>query len=503
MDEILYTAVSQLAGVACSFSDADLSQPYAWRKHGEGVRLALLGTAHELRDLAIQLSQERAQTGKPVTAVQRVLAQNHVGFRDLQAVLLGVTEEDYDREPAPGEWSLRDVLGHIVGAERWFCSLAHSGLTYKQDNETPPPLPDDAPDALLGPYALFHDLREGGSLAEMMAYYSQMHLRSWELFAAVTDEELAAPSPLWWESETYTIQYRLHRFEAHLRQHLIQAEKVVDQIGKPPTEARRLLRLVYNALAEAEGLTIGAPDVGLAGQQALAEVVQNRAAEITAVTQQARALETAVKSGDHAVVSAIVSARPPLVDAVDQNRLPLVLTATYHHQPEITRLLVAAGANLSIFSAAAVGDLERVQAHLQAWGGWLNEYHTDGFTPLQLACFFGQPEVALWLIEQGADVNAVAKNPMKITAVHATAANGSLTILRALLTKGADVNAQQQGGFTALHEAARADNAAMLQLCLEFGADSAITSDEGQTPLAQAQAAGSMAAVRCLQEILS
>jgi ankyrin repeat protein len=72
---------------------------------------------------------------------------------------------------------------------------------------------------------------------------------------------------------------------------------------------------------------------------------------------------------------------------------------------------------------------------------------------------------------------------MKITPVHAAAANNNLTVLRALLEKGADVNAQQQGGFTALHEAARANNVAMARLCLEFGADKELAAENGEKPL--------------------
>jgi hypothetical protein len=520
MNDILYKAVSQLAAATHLFTDADLGQPYAWRKHEEGVRFALLGTTQELRDLAVQLMQERAQKGLPVTAVQRVLAQNHAGFRDLQAVLFGISDENYSQEPAPGEWPLRYVLGHIVGAERRFFSLALSGLAYKRVGQTPPPLPDDAPETLVGPYAEFRELMEQGTLAGMMAHFQGMHFRSWEEFGGLSDEELAAPSPLWWEEETYSIQYRLHRFEAHLRQHLIQAEKTLDQLGKPQTEAKRLLRLVNNALAEVEALTIGAADVGISKQQALAQTIQQRADEVTAVTQQARALETAVKAGDRATVQTILQAdpkfanaldqneppptkpkhftNPKIANALDQNRLSLVLTAVYHHEPEIAQLLVEAGAELSIFSAAALGNLAKVQAFVQEWDGFVNEYNTDGFTALQLACFFGQPEIALWLIEQGADVNAIARNPMKISPVHATAANGNLSLLRTLLEKGANVNAQQQGGFTPLHEATHANNPAMVQLLLEFGADKTLVNEDGRTPLEQAIADGSQEVIQLL-----
>ncbi|MCL4264463.1 MAG: ankyrin repeat domain-containing protein [Anaerolineae bacterium] len=492
MTRNLYTAVTHLANAAHALTDADLGQPFTWGKHDEGIRLALLGTTQELRQLAVQLTQERTAKELSVTAVQRLLAQNHAGFRDLEAVLLGVSDEQYSQEPAPGEWPLRYVLGHIVGAERRFLSLAQTGVTHHRAGEAPPPLPDDAPETIIGPYADFRAIMEEGTLAEMLTYFRAMHFRSWELFGGLTDAELAAPSPLWWEEETYAVQYRLHRFDAHLRQHLLQAIKTLAQLGQPQTEASRLVRLLYNALAEVEALTIGAPDVGAVAQTALAQIIEQRTADITAVIQQTRALETAVKSSDLPTVQNILQQAPRLVNALDQSRLSLVLTAVYHNQPAIARALGDAGAELSIFSAAATGSLEKVQAHVAEWDGWLQEFNTDGYTALQLACFFGHEATALWLIEQNADVNAIARNHMKITPVHAAAANGNLTVLRALLTKAADVNAQQQGGFTALHEAARTNNVALAQLCLEFGADFHVTTDDGQTPLALAQTNNSL-----------
>jgi hypothetical protein len=47
------------------------------------------------------------------------------------------------------------------------------------------------------------------------------------------------------------IRFRLHRFEEHLRQHTIQLDKTLAAI-RPPTEAHRLVRNIYNALADVE-----------------------------------------------------------------------------------------------------------------------------------------------------------------------------------------------------------------------------------------------------------
>src|SRR3712207_6856353 len=43
------------------------------------------------------------------------------------------------------------------------------------------------------------------------------------------------------------LRFRLHRFDSHLRQHTIQAGKTLEGIGRAPSEAKRLLQLIYRS----------------------------------------------------------------------------------------------------------------------------------------------------------------------------------------------------------------------------------------------------------------
>ncbi len=142
----------------------------------------------------------------------------------------------------------------------------------------------------------------------------------------------------------------------------------------------------------------------------------------------------------------LMAAEPQVGNALNDEGLPVVLVALYNGHRAVAEALVDGGATLHIFEAAALGHLERVQAVAEKWPGWINEFSKDGFTPLQLACFFGQEATALWLIEQGAKVNTVARHPFGLSAIHAASANGNLTVLRTLLEQGAAVNARQAGG---------------------------------------------------------
>ena len=60
-------------------------------------------------------------------------------------------------------------------------------------------------------------------------------------------------------------------------------------------------------------------------------------------------------------------------------------------------------------------------------------------TPIHYAAFKGHVDVAKVLIQNGADVNAVAKNKFK--GLHCAALNGHVDVAKVLIQNGADVNA--------------------------------------------------------------
>jgi ankyrin len=72
---------------------------------------------------------------------------------------------------------------------------------------------------------------------------------------------------------------------------------------------------------------------------------------------------------------------------------------------------------------------------------------------------------------------------------------GKKDVLRALLQKGADVNAPQVDGTTALHWAVRADDLEMVDLLLKAGAKTSAANRDGATPMQLAALNGSAAMV--------
>jgi uncharacterized damage-inducible protein DinB len=488
-DPLPATAVERLARIMQAMSDGDLGQPWAWGPHAEGVRFALLGTYQELRELAVRLGQERRITA-PLSTAQHVLGQYHAAYRDLLAHLIGVDDDLAARRPRPNDWSVRETLGHIVRTERGFYTLVHYGLRrQREDDMLPERLPEGEVERQLESADSFQNLLKNGDLHEIMAYYGALHGRILGEFAGMTDQELRGPS-LWWEDIRFPLQHRLHRFDAHLRQHTGQIEMALAALGQEATESRRLLRIVYTALAEVEALLIGAPDLAVTEREALAETIQARSIEIDDRLQQIWRLQTAVFEGDTQTVSEILSYHPALADTLDDSGLPLILSAVYRGQPAVAAIFEEKGAELSIFEAAALGNLAVVQREAQAWPEDVTAYGLDGFTALQLACYFGQEAIARWLVEQGAEVSAVSRNDQALQAIHAAVANNSLPLCRLLLENDADANARQNGGFTPLHAAAQNGNEELVVLLLASGADASLAGDQGETAVSLARAAG-------------
>jgi uncharacterized protein len=195
---------------------------------------------------------------------------------------------------------------------------------------------------------------------------------------------------------------------------------------------------------------------------------------------EAETLSTAIKSGDVATVRAVVGERPELASARDATGLPMVLLALFHRQREAADALLAAGPELGILEAAAVGRADVVRELLAADPEAMRARTPEGFTPIGLAAFLGGPETVRVLLEHGADPDDDADNQFGVRPVHAAAASHDRETMRALLEAGADPNVRQQGGFVPLHEAAHSDDPEMARLLLEHGADPSIAADDGR-----------------------
>ena len=90
----------------------------------------------------------------------------------------------------------------------------------------------------------------------------------------------------------------------------------------------------------------------------------------------------------------------------------------------------------------------------------------NGWTPLHLATHYGQTDCVRILIERGADINAIAENPIANTPVHTCVVGGNMDCLRALLDHSPNLTRKDAAGSTPL-DLARGNGATEMASLIE------------------------------------
>ena len=151
-----------------------------------------------------------------------------------------------------------------------------------------------------------------------------------------------------------------------------------------------------------------------------------------------------------------------------------LLQAVYRGDQARVDELLAAGPELDVFEAAAVGRVDRLRTLLDEDATLANAWAEDGFQPLGLASFFGHADAARLLVERGAEVNSASRNDLKVMPLHSAVAEKDpeirYEIAKLLLEHGADPNARQQDDFTPLMAADQQGDDRLRALLVEHGA---------------------------------
>uniref|UniRef100_A0AAY4B640 Poly [ADP-ribose] polymerase n=1 Tax=Denticeps clupeoides TaxID=299321 RepID=A0AAY4B640_9TELE len=135
----------------------------------------------------------------------------------------------------------------------------------------------------------------------------------------------------------------------------------------------------------------------------------------------------------------------------------------------------------ALLDAAKKGCLARVQKLCSPENINCRDTQGRNSTPLHLAAGYNNLEVAEYLLEHGADVNAQDKGGL--IPLHNAASYGHVDIAALLIKYNTCVNATDKWAFTPLHEAAQKGRTQLCALLLAHGADPTMKNQEGQTPL--------------------
>src|SRR6478609_3964276 len=127
----------------------------------------------------------------------------------------------------------------------------------------------------------------------------------------------------------------------------------------------------------------------------------------------------AAKKGDIGAVRRLATQDPALCGFRSASGETPLIAALYRGHRAVVDTLVELGAPLDIFAAAALGRIDILQARVAERLESVNEFAFDGWTPLHLAVFFGHTATAVRLLDAGAAVNAISRNSLRNTPLHA------------------------------------------------------------------------------------
>ncbi|KAH8999579.1 hypothetical protein EDB86DRAFT_2755336, partial [Lactarius hatsudake] len=143
------------------------------------------------------------------------------------------------------------------------------------------------------------------------------------------------------------------------------------------------------------------------------------------------------------------------------------------------------------------GHIEVAQ-FLRERGADVNALNVHKRTPLHLVSECGRPAAAMWLLDCGADVNSQSLGGW--TPLHLAVLRGHLEVARILLEHNADVNARRVDGYTSLISASTLGKPDVVRLLLDHGADASVRDDNRNTALHLAARYGHHEVCRMLLE---
>jgi uncharacterized damage-inducible protein DinB len=214
--------------------DQRLAEPWRWPAR-DGAALEVRDAL--LRSLELELAALAAAGPGPGERA-RAVALGQAAFGDLRGLLCGLPDALLDAEPGDSEWTLRQVLQHVLWVERRY-QLQTAYAANRSDDDP----------ARIEPDVVVED---AGSIAAWLQMLSAAREEGRQALTFL-DDKIGRPSV--WSGHAVDIRFRLHRFTGHLAQHTIQCEKVLRRLDHPVREARYLVRLISAARGGHEWLS--------------------------------------------------------------------------------------------------------------------------------------------------------------------------------------------------------------------------------------------------------
>jgi ankyrin repeat protein len=197
------------------------------------------------------------------------------------------------------------------------------------------------------------------------------------------------------------------------------------------------------------------------------------------------------KNKDANQVISLINSNPEILNFRDYYGSSGLMIIAYNHLDKVLEQAIALKKSLSFHEAIVCGKTDIVNDYLKQYKSkGINILSQDGYPPLCLAALFHQTEIAKLLIKHGADVNLIAKNVSRVTALQAAVSKENYELCTILLKAGANPNVAQMQNATALHSAIYRGNLALVKLLVENGAFTSTKMYTGETPMSIAENKG-------------
>ena len=187
----------------------------------------------------------------------------------------------------------------------------------------------------------------------------------------------------------------------------------------------------------------------------------------------------------------LLGVRTVFDDVVEENLRQVQAAVT--NEPLLTRTMDSQGWTL-LHWAVRVGVTELANWLLDN-GADVSARARDGDTPLGFAAEAKNPEMAELLVNRGAELEATGPG---MAPLHRAAYNGAEQVARVLLAQGANADAGIGKRWTPLHCAAANGHTHVVRMLLDAGANGNATDSSGTTPLHCAAVWGQLDVVELL-----
>jgi ankyrin repeat protein len=193
--------------------------------------------------------------------------------------------------------------------------------------------------------------------------------------------------------------------------------------------------------------------------------------------------------------------RPPLIGAYVAAALLVATLSWYIHRTCCSPPPVAPSADKPLITAITQGKTDDVNKLLSAQTA--NQANPDGMTPLLAAIQYGKPEIVKALLAKGANINAARPDgttPLMLASEGTGYLPDNLPLVEALIPHNPNLEARDSSGQTALHRAVKQGKIDVVRLLLDHGAQIDAKTSDGSTPLFYAAEFGKVPILELLIE---